>query len=844
VESPLPAPSVDPLREQSAPADLVPSAGVWQRLAWYAGSCLLTCVLVCLGLRLDRADLNSPFYYDLDSLLILPMVKATAERGLGGHWRNERMGVGVGEPGQTQFMELYDFPVVDFLHFSAIWLLSKIVAPVVLLFNLYFLLTFPLTTLTAMIVFRHLRLTLPAAAVGGMLYAFLPYHYQRWENHYFLAAYWTVPLSLLPVFALCRGRFPFFRRQPDGSFAPALGSWRSLGYVVLGIVVASAGAYYAFFACALILFAGLYSWAVDRDWRAAASAGGVIAVIVVVGVFHHLPTIVYQWEYGRNPITDRHPEEADSYGMKLAHLVLPIPDHNLSILANLRVRYLVPNRPCEGENAGSLGIVGTAGLIGLVAVLFLPYRRGWPYGPLAAVTLFAILLGTIGGFGSVFNLLITAQIRAYNRIGIFISFFCLVAALWSIDRFLITHPRSITLRVALYPLAFLTWPVIHLLRKAGPAWNGRAERIDTAFDTRILPNPIVWGFLLLIGFLDQTPYAWFKSGIIRTIGNHAARFQADARFFGEIERTMTTGSKVFCLPYAPFPEHNAIVKMPVYEHTRGYIHTNTLRWSYGAMKGREVDAWQLDVATPVMTESFEKLPRAIADFVDRIVCAGFDGLFIDTRGFTITKDGDRAGVILKTLHDRYEDFVKARTRRQVDEKERLTVIAHEDKRQFFVDLRPYRDELKKALPSYYDEISRTERDWVALLWLNGFESPEEPVYQNILRFGPEDATAWFVNPSDRDRKFKIWMTFGADMPGLFRMRLSGLINDEFVLDKGPTDWSGPVPARQGEGRYWEITVPPGRHPIRFQCTPPSTFVPADHRRLCYFILLFKREEIR
>src|SRR5438067_6955010 len=231
--------------DQLTPADLDRRPRWRERLAWYAGAVALTCVLLFGGLRLDRADLRAPFYYDLDALLILPMVKATAERGLGGHWRNERLGA----PG---VMELYDFPVIDHLHFLCVWLLSKVVANVVVVFNLYFLLTFPLTTLTAMLVFRHLGLTLPAAAAGGLLYAFLPFHYQRWENHYFLAAYWVVPLSLLPALALGRGELPFFRKLPDGTYRRRLLSWAAAGQVALAAATASAGAYYAFFACALV----------------------------------------------------------------------------------------------------------------------------------------------------------------------------------------------------------------------------------------------------------------------------------------------------------------------------------------------------------------------------------------------------------------------------------------------------------------------------------------------------------------------------------------------------------------------------------------------------------------
>jgi hypothetical protein len=778
------------------------------RLAWYGGTLLLTVLLVFFGLRLDRADIRAPFYYDLDALLILPLVKATAERGPGGHWRNEHMGVGVTAPDRTQFQELYDFPVIDLLHFTLIWMLGLVIPNVVVLFNTYFLLTFPLTTLTAMIVFRYLGLSLPAAAVGGLLYSFLPFHYQRWENHYFLAAYWLVPLSFLPIFAICRGDLPFFDRAAEGSYGRRLKSWRSFGYGVLGVAIASGGAYYAFFTCALLSFAGVYGWVTLKTWRAAAAAGGLIAAIVLTGFILHLPTIRYQREYGHNAITDREPEEADAYGMKLAHLILPIPDHNLRVLANFRLQYLSPNRPCEVESAGGLGIVGTAGLLGLIVATLFPIRRTWPYGPLVGLTLFAILLATIGGFGSVFNLIVTSQIRAYNRISVFIAFLCLFAALWAIDRYLLTRP--------------------------GP----RASRIRYA----------AWAGLFLIGFLDQTPFAWFKSGIVKAIDRHAKRFRADGRFFAEIEQTMPPGSKIFCLPYAPFPEHRPIDKMPIYEHARGYIHTDSLYWSFGAVKGREVDAWQRDVAAPMTTTSFDKLPVAAPEFVDRIVCAGFDGLLIDTRGFALSKNGDRARTIEDLIHNRYEALVAARTKqpRPKDRAARLSLprIAHEDNRQFFLDLRPYRDELRQALPLHYEERTRHEQDWVALLWLDGFESPEEAGYVDLMRFAPRDATAMLVNPSDRTQKLALTMNFSAASVGRFQIRLTGLVNDEFDFVRSAADFSATPPNRLAVRKSYVIEVPPGRHAIRFHCTPPPDFVAADQKGLCYYIMLFDRKEIR
>src|SRR5262245_25314256 len=111
---PPPQPEVS---EELTPAELVPQPQRWERFAWYGGSALLSLLLVCVGLRLDRADLRAPFYYDLDALLMLPLVKATVEYGFGGHWHNEKMGA----PGE---MELYDFPVIDHLHFFIIWVLG------------------------------------------------------------------------------------------------------------------------------------------------------------------------------------------------------------------------------------------------------------------------------------------------------------------------------------------------------------------------------------------------------------------------------------------------------------------------------------------------------------------------------------------------------------------------------------------------------------------------------------------------------------------------------------------------------------------------------------------------
>ena len=95
--------------------------------------------------------------------------------------------------------------------------------------------------------------------------------------------------------------------------------------------------------------------------------------------------------------------------------------------------------PLEGENTLSrLGFVGTVGFVGLLVLLFWPsaatrFSAGAALGGASRLTLAALLLATIGGFGSLVALLVTPEIRAYNRITPFIVFFSLTAVAVAID---------------------------------------------------------------------------------------------------------------------------------------------------------------------------------------------------------------------------------------------------------------------------------------------------------------------------------------------------------------------------------------------------------------------------
>jgi phosphoglycerol transferase len=108
-----------------------------------------------------------------------------------------------------------------------------------------------------------------------------------------------------------------------------------------------------------------------------------------------------------------------------------------------------------------------------------------------------------------------------------------------------------------------------------------------------------------------------------------ADFHDDAEFVGRVEAAVPAGSMVLQLPYFPFPESPRLVDLGEYELFRPYLHSRSLRWSYGAMKGRDEDRWQR-----------ETCQRPAEEFVQAVADRGFAGIYIDRRGYA-----DRAAAL-------------------------------------------------------------------------------------------------------------------------------------------------------------------------------------------------------
>src|SRR5205807_1345098 len=110
---------------------------------------------------------------------------------------------------------------------------------------------------------------------------------------------------------------------------------------------------------------------------------------------------VYQHQHGPNREAGvRKAMEAEYYGLKLTHLVLPLQGHRVKWLARLKEYYLAQAMPVGPEAFSTVGLIGVFGLLVLLGAL-LPRRQtasGPPLlGGLAVLNVFALLLAAVGG---------------------------------------------------------------------------------------------------------------------------------------------------------------------------------------------------------------------------------------------------------------------------------------------------------------------------------------------------------------------------------------------------------------------------------------------------------------
>lgn len=454
-------------------------------------------------------------------------------------------------------------------------------------FNLYVLVIPFANALAGYAVFRMTGMRRWLAFAFGVTFGLCPYVQQRLAGHMMLAAVEFVPFSVLLCFWCAED--PAFGR-PGKGFLRNPRNWLALAFA-WGIANNGA-AYYPYFTCFFLCVTALCLILRDRRLSAGTPCFLTIGEIVLWMIPDFFPMVLGMIAGVGSTLTNgvyRSPIGADIYSLRISSLLLSPNGYGWDKLARWFQRYFhllaTDEGPMYNENAyGYLGIVGVIAFLALLALLFRnhDWRAGREAVPrlsdrlwlLGRLNVAALLLASIASFGGLIGIFLRF-IRGYNRISPYIAFFALLAAgLWA-EWFLRNHRgrgKALFTAVLAVVLAYSYWEQQGL-------FNPKYEEVQTT---------------------------WYQ----------------DAAFMEEVEQAAGEDAVVFQLPYMKNFENGSLNNMWDYTLLRGPLHSDTLRFSYGAGYGTENDVWY--------KETSELEPEAM---VAELRAQGVAGIYLDLDGY-------------------------------------------------------------------------------------------------------------------------------------------------------------------------------------------------------------------
>jgi hypothetical protein len=555
------------------------SRGWLAELAWLASAMVLSLVFACIILQVWDAQIRIPFVSAGDGLLNVVGLKTLVEHG----WY-----FSIPDVGAPTGLKTFDFSAFDADNLQ--WIVIRILAlgtsdPSVLL-NVYYLLGYPMVAGTTYIVLRALGTSRPSSLAGAVVFSALPYHFLRGEGHLFLGNYFAVPAAGWLILRVLQ-RETLLSRRPG---ATGLRTWLTpvtAGTVAAILLAAGSTLYYAVFTILLVGSAALLRVITER--RLSAGLAGVVVAVALglVLLVNISPALIYQHEHGANTLAaKRLPMESEKFSTSLTQIVLPISRHRIEALSTAEALHQ-GETPAPGELGAHVGFLLALSFVGLLLSLLarsvrpsIPETREARLLAAASVAVaVAFLFATFGGISSLIAQFISPQIRAWSRLTPFIAFFALVGFVTVADQ------------------------AVRRLRGQGSPWL-RA----------LAPGGLI--AITVLALLDQTSPAYRP-----TYEANATVWRSDSRFVSQVQQQVPRGTEIVQLPFHAFPESEGDFRMVDYDLFKGYVHSTSLRWSYGAMKGRPGD-W---------TTQAENQP--LSRVLSAAVAAGFTGVYVDRYGY-------------------------------------------------------------------------------------------------------------------------------------------------------------------------------------------------------------------
>ena len=451
-----------------------------------------------------------------------------------------------------------------------------------------------LATVSAALAFygcaRWLRARWEWASAGALLFAFTFQTFSRGLPHLFLVFAWTVPPALLACGFVATSR-RLQLRGGSGIFCLAVAA-------VIGV----SNPY------TLFLFLQLLAWALVAQWFGARRREnlrvGLAALVIAMVTFFIVESHVWLFtpDPGAASSLVRTYHATELYALKPIELFLPPAGHRWDALAFFGHRYVRWSEWRNGEPfTPYLGLVGIVGFVWLAVTTLraILQRRRLP--GLALPAGWVLAFASVGGLTNIMAFFTGLIIfRATNRFSIFVSAVALLFLATQMSRW--WRERRFRQTWALSPAG---WQAGSLVAAA---------------------------VVTLVGLVDQLPRG---PGLAKQ-ERIAQRLAADRELGLLLEDRLPKGAMVFQLPIMMFPEAEPRGQLGDYEHFRPFLASSSLRFNYGALRGRTRARWQREVEE-----------RPTVELLRRIEHYGFAALYLNRLGFA--DRGEKLLAELRTL---------------------------------------------------------------------------------------------------------------------------------------------------------------------------------------------------
>ena len=439
------------------------------------------------------------------------------------------------------------------------------------------------------------------AFAGGLAFGFAQFALARSLHHLNVTNYWYIPFCLLIAEWITRNEMGEYRGR------------RYIFAIIASFVIGMQSPYYTNMFLQLTLLGAFYQY-FRQGWKPVLQAGGIVGASAVGFLLMNVNTMYYHFTHGPNSGgLVREFKWLELSALKFVDLLIPPQDHPL--FGGIGQAYYgeagraydpaavkMVAFPSEVPPSCYLGILGIACLVWLavIAIRRLLKEPGRNLPLEAWQVLWVLAFSVVGGLNCLAGIVGVQLFRSTTRYCIFIL-----------------------------PILLL-FAIRRLSKKQIPTEVGI----------------VLAGICALVALWDQTPpTAEMETGITET----RRVVDSDRKFTQKIETALPKGAMIFQIPIMEFPESPA-PNMPSYDHFRPYLHSEHLRVSFGAIKGRPWTNWQKDFG-----QSMFQNMQGFKGGIQTLESYGFAAIYINRNGLPEKGEG-----LLKIFRDLgYGDMIQS-----------------------------------------------------------------------------------------------------------------------------------------------------------------------------------------